>query len=76
MENRTLAPPADSAPDFTPVPRLCKRHDGWTLERQRAFIEALAETGSAATACRMVNMSLATAYALRHHAQGASFARA
>ncbi|WP_375427032.1 hypothetical protein [uncultured Sphingomonas sp.] len=80
MRNRTPAPSAAAqqspAPDFTPVPRLCKRHDGWTPDRQRAFIEALAETGSAATACRMVNMSLATAYALRHHAQGSSFARA
>jgi hypothetical protein len=76
MKNRNPAPSAESAADFTPVPRLCKRHDGWTPERQRAFIEALAETGSAATACRMVNMSLATAYALRHHPQGGSFARA
>lgn len=76
MRNRTPAPPAGPAPDFTPVPRLCKRHDGWTPERQRAFIESLAETGSAATACRTVNMSLATAYALRHHPQGGSFASA
>ena len=28
-------------PPFTPVPRKTSRHDGWTVERQRAFIEAL-----------------------------------
>jgi hypothetical protein len=32
--------------DFTPVPRKVKRSDGWTPERQRRFIELLAETGS------------------------------
>ncbi|HEX2763027.1 MAG TPA: hypothetical protein VHM92_04155 [Allosphingosinicella sp.] len=31
---------------FTPVPRRY-RHDGWTPERQVAFIEALADTGRA-----------------------------
>jgi hypothetical protein len=30
-------------PDFAPVP-LRYRHDGWTPERQRGFIEALAAT--------------------------------
>ena len=29
-------------PDFAPVPRK-HRHDGWTPERQRAFVEALTE---------------------------------
>jgi len=29
---------------FTPVP-VRARHDGWTVEKQYAFIEALAETG-------------------------------
>ena len=32
--------------DFTPVPRKTKRSDGWTAERQRAFIAALSATGS------------------------------
>jgi len=31
--------------DFEPVPRKY-RYDGWTAERRRAFIAALAETGS------------------------------
>ena len=52
-------------PPFTPVPRLGNRHDGWTPERQRAFIEALADTGSVAAACKAVDMSTVGAYHLR-----------
>jgi hypothetical protein len=63
-------------PAFAPVPRQCQRHDGWTPERQRAFIEALADTGSVSTACRMVNMASVGAYALRRHPQAAEFRRA
>jgi hypothetical protein len=43
-------------PDFAPVPRKY-RHDGWTPERQKAFIEALADTGSVTRAARMVNIA-------------------
>ena len=50
--------------DFAPVPRK-HRHDGWTPERQRGFIEALADTGSVERACRAVNMSTEGAYHLR-----------
>lgn len=52
-------------PPFTPVPRQCARHDGWTPERQRGFIEALADTGSVDAACKAVNMSTVGAYHLR-----------
>jgi len=38
--------PRRTLPAFTPVPRLCERHDGWTPERQSGFIEAPADTGS------------------------------
>ena len=34
---------------FTPVP-VRHRNDGWTVEKQYAFIEALAETGVPARA--------------------------
>ncbi len=51
-------------PEFTPVPRKY-RHDGWTPERQRAFIAALADTGSVKCAARAVNMSPEGAYWLR-----------
>lgn len=51
--------------DFTPVPRKCERHDGWTPERQRGFIEALAAYGSVTAAAQAVGMSTEGAYHLR-----------
>lgn len=60
-------------PAFTPVPRQCQRHDGWTEDRQRRFIEALADTGSVKAAAHRVNMTLEGAYLLRRHPDAASF---
>ena len=71
-----LAEPAARIADFDPVPRRTPYHTGWTPERQRAFIEALADTGSVATAARMVNMPRTTAYRLRRHPQADGFRRA
>ena len=61
---------------FTPVPRQTQRHDGWTPERQRGFIEALADTGSVRSAAHAVNMTPEGAYVLRRHPQGNSFRKA
>lgn len=63
MQNRV---PTRIVPDldFTPVPRKY-RHDGWTPERQRAFIAALAETASVKSAAARINMSPEGAYHLR-----------
>ena len=38
---------------FTPA-QLRPRHDGWTAQRQIAFVEALAETACVEEACRRV----------------------
>jgi hypothetical protein len=65
----------DNLPAFTPVPRKY-RHDGWTPERQRAFIGALADTGSVSRAARYVNMSPEGAYYLRRRPGAESFRRA
>jgi len=65
--------PAGTLPDFAPVPRKVRRHDGWTPERQRAFIEALADTSCVAIAARMVNMSPASVYQLRSQPGAESF---
>jgi hypothetical protein len=62
-------------PNFTPVPRRY-RHDGWTPERQRAFIEALADTGCVTRAAAMVNMAQANCYALRRAPGAEEFRRA
>jgi hypothetical protein len=62
-------------PDFQPVERRY-RHDGWTPERQRAFIAALADTGSVKRAAQMVNMTPDGAYYLRRQRGAESFRRA
>lgn len=51
-----------------------QRHDGWTPERQRIFLETLAECGTVQDACRAAGMSPASAYALRQRKSGALFA--
>jgi hypothetical protein len=63
MKNRKPDTPRP-IPDFTPVPRRY-RCDGWTPERQRAFVAALAETGSVKHAAERINMASEGAYALR-----------
>lgn len=65
--------PLAGALAFTPVPRLCDRSNGWKPAVQRAFIEALAETGSVKAACRRVGRSDNGAYQLRRHPEAASF---
>jgi hypothetical protein len=60
---------------FEPV-SLRARHDGWTAEKQIAFIEALAETACVEHACRRVGMSDSSAYQLRRRPCGAPFRRA
>ncbi|MBX7496310.1 hypothetical protein K3172_10635 [Qipengyuania sp. 6B39] len=61
---------------FTPVPRRKERSNGWKPEVQRAFIEALADTGSVAAACRMVRRSTHGAYHLRRQPGAEEFAAA
>ena len=49
------------------------RHDGWTLERQLGFLEALAVTGNVTNAAAAVGMSFASAYRLRGRAGAEAF---
>ncbi len=65
--------PRTTLPAFTPVPRAKERSNGWKPDVQRAFIEALAETGSVSAACRRVNRSDHGAYLLRRHPEAESF---
>ena len=69
------APLPTLANSFDPV-LLRYRHDGWTPERQRAFIEQLADTLCAETAAARVGMSVRNAYALRRRAGAEGFAAA
>jgi hypothetical protein len=77
MQNRTpiARPDREPLPVFDAVPRKY-RHDGWTPDRQRAFIEALADTGSVSRAAHEVNMSPEGAYYLRRQRGAEGFRRA
>ena len=66
---------SDDAYTFAPVPGAA-RHDGWTPERQRAFIAALAQHGGVAAAARSVGMTPQTARRLRQRDGAADFAHA
>lgn len=68
--------PYDPA-DYRWVPvRRVPRYDGWTEEKQRRFIETLADTGLVGHAAKAVGMSRESAYQLRRAGHGAAFARA
>ena len=60
---------------WVPVRRR-PRHDGWTEEKQRRFIEALADTGLVSHSAKAVGMSRESANRLRRSPHGAAFARA
>ena len=65
------APPAPD-PDLDPTP-TSRRHDGWTPERIRIFLESLATCGVVEDAARAAGMSKQSAYALRNRAKGRAF---
>src|SRR5690349_15820368 len=67
--------PPPPVPEFIPVP-LRYRKDGWTPERQRRYVAALAETGHLGKAARAVGMTEQSAGKLRRRPGAASFAAA
>jgi hypothetical protein len=50
-------------PQNRPCPKV--RHDGWTPERKRRFLESLAEKDDVRRACARVELSRQAAYELR-----------
>jgi hypothetical protein len=75
MQPHRHIPPV-SLPAFKPAPRQRHRHDGWTAQRQRDFIAALADTGSVTHAAARVGMSTEGAYMLRRAKGAEEFAAA
>jgi hypothetical protein len=67
--------PEPLVPAFAPVP-VRPRRDGWTADRQRRFIETLAETGCVATAAGEVALTPRSAYRLAARPDGQTFAQA
>ncbi|MXO69731.1 hypothetical protein GRI72_12965 [Altererythrobacter marinus] len=49
------------------------RHDGWSLDKQVAFLRALSATHSVSAAARSVGMSRQSAYRLRSRLKGKAF---
>lgn len=66
----------DGPIDFTPVPRIRKRRNGWTPETQRAFIDALSRCGCISRAARAVGKTPKSAYRLLEAEGAESFAEA
>lgn len=64
-----------AAYDWVPVLKK-RRKDGWSPDKQRAFIEALADSGSVVTAALSVDMSESSAYRLRRSPGAEAFDRA
>ena len=52
------------------------RHDGWTVERQQAFLKALADCGCVTHAARSVGMSRQSAHNLYNRPSAYAFRRA
>jgi hypothetical protein len=80
MNAQTEILPADPASfdhaafhGFSPPPGAT-RHEGWTPDKQRRFLEALSEGHTVIQACAIVGLSKQSAYALRTSPRGASFA--
>ncbi len=53
-----------------------ERHDGWSPDRQVAFLEALARTGNVKAAAAYTGLSRESAYKLRRRPDARAFARA
>ena len=68
----SLMEPALSA-GLDPRPGRAQREDGWTPERIRIFLTALAQCGVVGAAARAAGMSRQSAYALRASAKGRAF---
>lgn len=68
------ARPATDLPDnFLPAPTRL-RHDGWTPDKQRRFVEVLADTGCVSHAAKAAGKSKQSAYTLRRRAPNSMFA--
>ncbi len=73
-----VSPEADSGDPAAylndPENYIASRYDGWTGARQRAFLEALVNTGEAEFAADAAGMSIQSAYELRRRPDGHGFA--
>ena len=74
VSNIVTGEPFESVESIQPVPFDRQREDGWTPERQRQFLEELADCGIVREAAARVGMSRQSAWQLRRRAAGTAFA--
>ncbi len=74
-DDQSAPAPSGDVLDFAPVP-VAHRHDGWTPAKQRAFVEALADTGIIRQAAATVGMTEQSVNRLRRRADARAFDRA
>jgi hypothetical protein len=78
-DSQTPAPPLDPDPEiapllhFEPVARATRRHDGWSPERQRGFIAALARLGDVDRAAHSVGRTSSGVWKVRTSAGAEGF---
>lgn len=72
LPGRARLPAPGGGIDLEGSPRV--RDEGWTADRQRAFLAHLAQTGCISHACTAVGLSRQSAYALRHRYPNSVFA--
>lgn len=70
---KTLPAATANLIEVLPAEPPCDRHDGWTPERQAAFLRALAATHNVSAAAREVGMTRQSAYKLRARLKGEPF---
>ena len=70
---RRSAPPPHAGVPVAAPRDTSARHDGWSLDRQAAFLRALSATHSVAEAAKSVGMSRTAAYRLRSRLKGQPF---
>jgi hypothetical protein len=63
----------DSAPLHPPALTASRQANGWTIERQREFLEMLAQCGLVERSAGLVGMTRQSAYAFRLTAAGRAF---
>lgn len=69
MRYNTLIENTPHTPSATPA----IRHDGWTVQRQRVFLEHLARTGNVSDSAIEARVSASSAYRMRRHPRHVAF---
>ena len=76
MNPQSNIEPFTEIPPSSALAQPKARHDGWSPDRQKTFLEALARTGSVKAAALYTGLSRESAYKLRRRPDAKAFMRA